>query len=242
MDDSSELEPADDGGGLPSHQLKVAEAINRLGHAALSRDISPERAEAMASRLAELSDELEASPAISVKENMHRRNRVARFLETGEWPAPPADGGSIEFDPVSPVGGELNPFTMGAQYFRDGDEAVGRVTLGPCFEGPPGRVHGGVICSVFDEVLGSVFRAIGTASAFTGELTVRFEQPAPLGVALEFRGRRVGSKGRRQFLEGEAFGPDGRFATATATFIEMTVDHFRAFDDALSPNPTADQQ
>ena len=39
-------------------------------------------------------------------------------------------------------------------------------------------------------------------SAFTGELSVRFEKPAPLGVPLEFRGRQVRAEGRRRYLEG----------------------------------------
>jgi acyl-coenzyme A thioesterase PaaI-like protein len=66
---------------------------------------------------------------------------------------------------------------------------------------------------------------MGAPSAFTGELTVRFEAPAPLEVPLEFRGRLVESKGRRQFLEGEASGPDGRFASAKAIFINMAPEH-----------------
>lgn len=225
----------DDGRDIPAHQVLLAGAINRLGHLALSRGINQDLADTVVSGLNDLIERLEVEPEVSVKENMYRRNRVAEFLETGRWPAPPVDGGPIEFDPVSPVGGELNPFSMGARYFRDGDESVGHVTLGPCFEGPPGRVHGGVICSVFDEVLGSVFRAMGTASAFTGELSVRFEQPAPLGVPLEFRGRLVDSNGRRRLMEGEAVGPDGRFATATATFIEMTVEHVEAFEGESGP-------
>ena len=155
------------------------------------------------------------------------------------WPPGPPDGGAIEFDPTSLVGGPLNPFAMGARYHREGDEAVGRVTLGPCFEGPPERVHGGVICAIFDEVLGCVFRATGTPSGFTGELRVRFEAPAPLGVELEFRGRQVGAEGRRQFLEGEATGPDGvRFASAAATFVQMTPEHLRAHTDTRTDTVT----
>jgi acyl dehydratase len=74
---------------------------------------------------------------------------------------------------------------------------------------------------VFDEVLGAVFRAIGSPSAFTGELTVRFEAPAPLNTELEFRARQVSVEGRRRILEGEARSPDGQFAKASGIFIEM---------------------
>lgn len=217
---------------LPPHELDLVRAMNRLGHLLVGHRIDPDRAEAMTAILDGLADEVADWPPASKAERMMARNRITTFLETGEWPPPPPDGDRIEFDPASVVGGELNPFAMGACYYRDGDEAIGKVTLGPCHEGPPERVHGGVICAVFDEVLGCVFRATGTPSGFTGELTVRFEAPAPLGVELEFRGRQVGSKGRRQFLEGEAFGPDGRFATATATFVQMTAEHLLAQRDA----------
>lgn len=213
---------------LPEHQIELAQSFNRFGHLLVSRRIDPDRASALIALLDELADEASTMPPMTKAERLHARDRVTSFLETGEWPPPPPDGAPLEFDPLSLVGGQLNPFTMGARYHRDGEEAVGRVTLGPGFEGPPERVHGGVICAVFDEVMGSVFRATGTASGFTGELKVRFEAAAPLGVELEFRARQVGSKGRRQFVEGEATGPDGRFASATATFVQMTAEQLQA--------------
>lgn len=212
---------------LPPHQIALASQIRRLGHATMSRRLDPEAAERMAASVAAMADELEEGEPVSKHENLAGRNRVNHFLETGRWPDRPPDGSRLEFDPASVVGGELNPFGMGAEYFRDGDEVVGRVRLGPCYEGPPERVHGGVMCAIFDEVMGSVFRATATPSGFTGELTVRFEAPAPLNADLEFRARRVDADGRRQHLEGEATGPEGRIASAVATFIEMRPDQFK---------------
>ncbi len=206
--------------------MALAAVVRRLGTAILSRELDPVESEAMSKQLSSMCEDLEARPPVSKMESLFRRNRIATFMETGRWPDPPPDGARLEFDPASIVGGELNPFGMGARYFREGDEAVGRARLGPCFEGPPERVHGGVVCAIFDEVMGSVFRATGTPSAFTGELTVRFERPAPLDADLEFRARRVAAQGRRQLLEGEATGPEGRFASASATFIEMKPEHF----------------
>ncbi len=213
---------------LPAHEIELAEAVNRLGHLLVGRRIDPDRAAALAAAVDELSGQIEPEPEVSKAERLNSRDRITEFLETGDWPPPPPDGAAIEFDASSLVGGPINPFTMGARYHRDGDEAVGRVTIGRCFEGPPDRVHGGVICAIFDEVMGSVFRATGTASGFTGELKVRFEAAAPLGVELEFRARQVGAEGRRQFIEGEATGPDGRFASATAIFVRMTREQLLA--------------
>ena len=210
---------------LPGHHVDLAAEIRRLGRAVMERSLDPIESAEVRKELAVLSERLERRPIITKAEGIYRRNRIAVFVESGEWPEPPPNGGRLEFDPASFVGGELNPFGMGARYYREGDEAVGFVQLGPCFEGPPTRAHGGVICAVFDEVMGSVFRATGTPSAFTGELSVRFEKAAPLNIELEFRARRVASEGRRQMIEGEARSPEGRFATATATFIEMRPEH-----------------
>ena len=214
----------------PNHEMddmaEVAAAVRRLSEALIIRQLDGDMAQATIDALVGIAERVEQEPARSKADNFGLRNRIASFIETGAWPDPPPDGSELEFDVASPMGGRLNPASVGAKYFRNGDEVIGRVNVGHRFEGPPERVHGGIICAIFDEVMGSVFRANGTASAFTGELSVRFEAPCPIGVDLEFRARQVGESGRKRFLEGEAHSPDGRFASATATFIEMRIDHF----------------
>jgi len=209
--------------------VNVAAAVRRLSEALVTRQLDGDVAQATVDQLLAIAERVEQEPARSKAENFGLRNRIAFFIETGAWPDPEPDGSQLEFDVASPIGGRLNPTSVGAKYYRDGEGVIGRVNVGHCFEGPPERVHGGIICAVFDEVMGSVFRANGTASAFTGELSVRFEAPCPIGVDLEFRARQVGESGRKRFLEGEAHSPDGRFASATATFIEMRVDDFAEF-------------
>ena len=202
-------------------QQRLAESVQRLGEQIISRPLNDDQAASLADRIDALGDVFEG---IEPVDKMHRfggRNRVHEFMDTGIWPAPPPDGEEMDFDIGSAVGGEFNPFSIGAKYFRDGDASVGRVRVPRCFEGPPGRVHGGFICAIFDEVMGTVFRATGTSSAFTGELTVRFVGPAPIDADLEFRAIEVRTDGRKRFLEGTATGPDGEFASATGTFINM---------------------
>ncbi len=214
----------------PEHVALAAE-IRRLGDAMLGRSVDPETKAELAAQLAEINDRLEQRPRVSKVESTFRHNRFRTFQQTGQWPPPPPNGSRIDFDPASLVGGELNPLGMGARYYREGDEAVGFVNLGTCFEGPPERVHGGVICALFDEVMGSVFRATGAASSFTGELTVRLEAPAPLNTELEFRARQVDAKGRRRMLEAEARSPEGQFASATGIFIEMKAEQLPVISD-----------
>jgi len=211
---------------------RVAQEVQRLSEAIVVRQLDSAEADRVSDQLAAITAVVEQEPARSKIESFGLRNRIAKFMETGQWPEPPPDGSPLEFDIASPVGGALNPVSVGATYFRDGDEVIGRVNVGRCFEGPPERVHGGVICAIFDEVMGSVFRAMGTASAFTGQLNVRFEAPAPIAVDLEFRARQVGEEGRKRFLEGEAKSSDGQFASATATFIAMQPENFPGQSDA----------
>lgn len=207
--------------------MTLAGAARRLGAAVAGRQVAPEAVPDLVERIEALVAEIETAPLLTKAEDFARNNRVAHYLEHGAWPDPPPEGARIEFDPYSVVGGELSPYSMGARYYRDGDEVVGRVELGRCFEGPPDRAHGGVIMAIFDEVLSAVFRARGTASAFTGELTVRLERPAPLGVELEFRGRQVNQEGRRRFIEGEATDPDGTvFARSHGIFIEIRPEDY----------------
>ena len=211
---------------------ELAAQVRRLGDAVITRRLPAELAGDAAGRLAAIAAEIERAPRRSKVENFGLRNRISAYMETGSWPDPPADGSRIEFDVASAIGGELNPFSVGARYYRDGDEVVGRVTVAPPYEGPPERVHGGMICAIFDEVMGCVFRATGIPSAFTGQLNVRFEAPAPLETELEFRARLVSRDGRKNYLEAEARCPEGQVASATATFIEMRIEQFLADSEA----------
>lgn len=206
-------------------QQRLALAVQRLGEAIITRPLDDDAAANLADAIDGHQVVFQGIDAQPKSNRFGRQNRVHEFLETGQWPEPAPDGFEMDFDIGSAVGGEYNPFSIGAKYFRDGDESVARVNVGRCFEGPPDRVHGGFLCAVFDEVMGTVFRATGTASAFTGELAVRFEGPAPISTELEFRAREVRTEGRKRFLEAEGRGPDGQFASAKAVFINMRPEH-----------------
>ncbi|MEM7092757.1 MAG: PaaI family thioesterase [Actinomycetota bacterium] len=206
-------------------QQRLAEAVQRLGDLIITRSLDDAEAGELADRIEDLGSIFDGTTPASKIDRFGGRNRVHEYLDTGVWPEPPPDGSEMDFDIGSCVGGEYNPFGMGTRYFRDGDESIARVSVPRCFEGPPGRVHGGILAAIFDEVMGTVFRATGTSSAFTGELTVRFEGPAPIATELEFRAREVRTEGRKRFLEAEATGPDGRFASASAIFINMKPEH-----------------
>ena len=114
---------------------------------------------------------------------------------------------------------------IGTEIRREGDDVVARVTIGPAFEGAPGRSHGGVVAAIFDDVLGGLLRLL-QQPAYTGELTVHYLAPTPIEEPLEFRARVEQVDGRKIDTVAEAFAlaPDGtrtHVATGTARFIAI---------------------
>lgn len=145
--------------------------------------------------------------------------RWTTLLETGTWPVP-VDGERIIFDRSSIGGGDANPFSIGAVIRREGDEAVSTVTVRAPYEGPPQRVHGGVIAVLIDEAMGSLMRVLSTV-AYTGTLSVRYLAAAPLHEELEFRARLVERNGRKVAVACTCSSAAGVFAEGEATFIEI---------------------
>ena len=124
-----------------------------------------------------------------------------------------------------PVSGSANPLTMGLRVGHQDGEAVARAVIQPGWQGAPERAHGGIVAAMVDETLGAMLPILGVV-AFTGELTLRYVAPAPMGVPVEFRARDTGRDGRKLYLECEGTGPDGLFVKATSTFITVDLSRF----------------
>jgi uncharacterized protein (TIGR00369 family) len=78
------------------------------------------------------------------------------------------------------------------------------------FEGYPGYVHGGVIASMMDEVMGRVFMEPGSDRFMvTAELKIRYRKPVPIETPLTLRGRAIKDRGRMAQAEGEILDPQG---------------------------------
>ncbi|MGH9025355.1 MAG: PaaI family thioesterase [Acidimicrobiia bacterium] len=152
--------------------------------------------------------------------------------ETPSWgPHIPArgapDGDPHDYFPFSPVVGFFNPLAPPVEVeVRDG-VVHGQANLGSAFEGPPGCVHGGVIASMFDELLGIVNIAAGVG-AMTGTLTIRYRKPTPLQTDLRFELRHTGVERRKVFAAGSMYAGDELCAEAEGIFI---LTAYRQFDD-----------
>jgi acyl-coenzyme A thioesterase PaaI-like protein len=89
-----------------------------------------------------------------------------------------------------------NPASFGIALSSTPDGAEGRVRFGRDAEGAPGLVHGGLLATFADEVMGFVQHG-GNAVRLTAEMTIRYRQPTPLHTELRCRAHPAGTTGRR---------------------------------------------
>jgi acyl-coenzyme A thioesterase PaaI-like protein len=119
----------------------------------------------------------------------------------------------------SPMIGMANPLAPPIKVAQSGERtAIGSVTFGSAYEGPPGSVHGGFVAATFDEVLGFV-QSLSHNPGFTGTLTVKYRSPAPLHTELRINAEIVRSEGRKLFAEATMHAGDVLCAEAEGIFI-----------------------
>lgn len=211
----------DDHSDLPARS-DAAMAMSKLAHGLVSRRADVSVLHRIAAEVEALAVEVETAPHRSRLEEMTANPRFAAALKSGTMSDIVEDGAFVDLFHDSPVSGSANPLSIGLRIRRENDESVGTVTLAPGWEGAPGRGHGGVVAACVDETIGGLLPILGTM-AFTGELTLRYRAPCPLGVPLEFRAWLVERDGRRLHLAASGTGPDGVFVESTALFITVDI-------------------
>ena len=197
----------------------AATAIRRLSHAFMAHRSDLASLAQLAATATALAEQLEAEET-----RIHPFKGTANFsmpqaLEEGEEPK------HLFSDSI--VSGKANPMGIGASLWKDGDEAVMEVVLGPAFEGAPGRAHGGVMAALIDELMGQVLGILGTP-AFTGRLTGTYRNPTPLGITMIGRARATDWTGRKITMTAEMRAGDTLIAESEALFIAVDPEKFRS--------------
>ena len=116
------------------------------------------------------------------------------------------------------VCGRNNPVGLYMRFYDNGqDEVVSEYTVPGRYQSYPGIVHGGVLASMLDEVVGRV-AMIGDHHHFmvSVKLQVLYRHPVPVETALKIRGRIVRLRGRLGKAQGEIILPDGKIACEAA--------------------------
>lgn len=201
---------ADDPSFTPA-RLDAAAAVRRLIHTLVAREADESVLERVAATANGLATVLAAAPR-----RVHRDDGDSQV--TARFSAPRPDGAALFCFTDCMVAGPANPLSAGAHGHRDGDEAVLEVRLEPGFEGLPGRSHGGILASLFDEVMGYALY-MDAVPAFTAWLRVDYRAPVPVEQPLEFRARVRERAGRKCFLSAVARFDGQIVAEAEALFV-----------------------
>jgi len=208
----------------------AAAAVRRLGHAMVSKVSDTNLLERIAREVDELARLAEEGGVRSRTPNTSRP-----FFEPPTASSPPEHKNLFA---ESIISGELNPLSAGADLWSEEDEAVLEVSLGPAFEGAPGRAHGGVVAALVDETMGIVL-AIHDDAAYTGRLTVTYRAGTPVGETVTCRARLTGREGRKLFMTAEVTSGGLLCAEAEAVFITVDKQRFAAQTDAGIPGATS---
>jgi len=203
-------------------RIRVGQAIRSLGHAVVGHHRTVEELDRLADAL--------TAQAAAVRAGEQRVRSVER--PSGDWGPAPADGAEMFSFDERPISGRASPYGLDVKIVRDGDEVVGHLSLDSAHEGAPGRSHGGIVSALFDDVYGFILTILGQP-AFTGTLTIRYEQGVPIHQPLECRVRLDLREGRKLLMSGELTGLDALgnttvFTRSTAIFIAIDESGFGA--------------
>jgi uncharacterized protein (TIGR00369 family) len=98
------------------------------------------------------------------------------------------------------------------------------------YQGGPGFVHGGIIATLLDEVMGKVNRFHGVR-AVTAQLSVEYLKPVPVDADLLVEGWEVERKGRNLFHAGEIRDASGAIlARGQGRFVEIDPSRYYGED------------
>lgn len=210
--------PAQGDGPASAARLEAAGVLRRLGHAIVAHEVDDEMFERITTDARGLLAAVEATP---------ERVRTPLDMVHAVFVVPPPDGRGRTNFPDDIVTGKANPLGMAADITRQGDVAVLRTTLGPAFEGAPGRAHGGAVAALMDEVMGFVL-SINATPAYTGRLTITYRAPTPLGVEVEMRAKLRSRHGRKLHIEADARHGTTLIAHGEGLFIAVDPESFAA--------------
>jgi acyl-coenzyme A thioesterase PaaI-like protein len=188
----------------------LVERTRRLVEAVVLTDVDDDALAAAADALDAVTRSLSArsrpAPLYLVR---HADGRLESLLQAGSGrlnpQAPPIEW--VERPTEPPAGRDPVPATVRA-----------RCTFTAAHAGSPGRVHGGVVALVLDEVLGNALVASGV-SGLTASLTVSFTGATPIDRPVDVVARYDRHEGRKSFATGEVLVDGAVTAEATALYV-----------------------
>ncbi len=170
----------------------AAGALRRLAHAFVRHRTDAQTLANIASWAEETAAQLESGSAPVPRPADYF---ARRYLD----PRPPDDAEVMAFSDRA-FSGPANPTAMEVEMRRHGEGVRAVVTFGAAFESAPGRVHGGAVCAVVDDVLGYLMICLGIA-AYTARLEINYRDGVPIDKPLFFYARETSRVGRKSHVE-----------------------------------------
>lgn len=120
--------------------------------------------------------------------------------------------------------GDENPCGVRLKFFVEDGEVRARITLPRHVNGYRNVAHGGVLAALLDESMGWAATVFGGSQRMylTGELTVKYIAPVPVGEEIEVRSRLVRDAGRIAYGEGELVSGGEVRVRARGKFLPMS--------------------
>jgi acyl-coenzyme A thioesterase PaaI-like protein len=120
--------------------------------------------------------------------------------------------------------GDENACGFRTRFFVQGDAVCLRVAIPPHLNGYKKVAHGGVLAALLDESMGWAATVFGGLNRMylTGELTVKYLAPVPVGEEIEVRSRLVENAGRIAYGEGELLSGGTICVRAKGKFLPMS--------------------
>ena len=116
--------------------------------------------------------------------------------------------------------GEENPIGLHLHFFWIPNGVLAFFTPRPEHQSYNGRMHGGLVTVLLDEIMGNYLFKKEGVPAYTARIDLRFRQPVRIGETIRCEGHEVKRKGRLVVMEGVITNPDGSIAAeATSTLM-----------------------
>lgn len=133
------------------------------------------------------------------------------------------------------VCGLENPFGLKLKFYETSDGEVVVDTIVPeQFQGYPGIVHGGIVASLVDEVLGRAHMGQNndeTRFLYTARLSIHFRKPVPTNTHIRIIGQAAKSKSRTATSIAKIFDNQGvLLVEADAVLINVPEGQFNRID------------
>jgi acyl-coenzyme A thioesterase PaaI-like protein len=199
-------------------RLQAAALLRELGHGFVARTFRDEQLDELTSQLAMSLATVQQGEGRVRTFSSDRSGFASAILEGRQ-----SDKHQLFLDSI--VSGGANPMGLNAAVWREGDVAVMEVTLGPAFEGAPGRAHGGVIAALLDETMG-VVHVLNEALAYTAQLDITFIAPTPIGEPIVARAWLDRREGRKLYIHASLHAGEVELASARALFIAVDPSTF----------------